>query len=889
MEISDYSDMVDESSSTGKDSFRILDINGKIQAGQKVIDVDARKLHHDNSSHTNCKISDTERYHVLQMYNSSNQRQSHSDLRNIQRNNSGSNILKEIKDCSRSQCEKYVKDFVDIINFSDNLLNRLGKENNINIYGIPTSMELSLVILDCLINYETLNNKDDEYISALLNINSKDDGIYGSGNFDKDGNFSGRINENGHDNIISYTQDFIGPSATSTDALIFLLNLLKIDAKKIFKMSLDRHACSLRRQCSNYTNNIPNYYIALSLFSKHKYISVDKVCSIKGSDGNVLSAYVCCSMGDTKFILPATMSQGTLSIGKVKASCYPFNLDKLLHNPNATAVLFCNPFDAIAYQDILDETRAYKPSDFVVTNFLGNDPSVWITSALDNRNVVIVPPLEKVGLAYAYAYELWLRDHAKQVRYHCGFILHHKPEIVETEDKLSEAEECIVSSVTFIADIESPAKYMTRIIARACLLNEYYKWGVSCGIFKRKKNHTPSNTDHTEQKLAALPEMNEPPASALNNIRTSHLFRPGTLSLVEGDKDSGKTRLVYHICSSILHSSDLFSFIPSTNSRCKILYIDIETPGVNIDVMKKSYDINDESKFKVLYSLDQNIDEYPSFCKNFTLQDEIFRNGLRNYILNEEYRYLIIDHATGFLDDWINYDHQCGIIYDWIQSLLKSNVSVIMIHHLNTEGNKSAAKAVESGSKKFRKHAHTILHLISINEILESNEVPEPVRSMASKPGNTFGINFKVCKLAPILSGYTLWIHQDYDDASFKKMSLTDRSNYEVNIDTQQLTENKSSTRDDEDRFVQTTYVNLLSKKDASECTDTIKHNLTAGEQRIIDYIKQNVSISTHKAQELLGCNNRETTRKRLDEMCTKGIIKHNGMKNRDSAYILPD
>lgn len=516
---------------------------------------------------------------------------------------------------------------------------------------------------------------------------------------------------------------------------------------------------------------------------------------IVGAQGELLTTLLMYEWQDNFFCIPASLEypistyNGSklpiLTIGKHIAPAVFINQNYFSKYPCAS-VIFCQDIRlAMKLDELLRHDSSYDPSEFFITGIFSFDFSKYNWYYLHRRNVLFCPAPTAESLALVKLYKKYsdfqgygsfkVLDH---------FILPY-PKSTHTKNVLSNAEKYILDQSASLSDDINIYSFLRSKINHALTVDEFTKIYQSLGIFKRKSSESVISQERTRAPLAvtltpADPDWELPMPRTLNDVRINHILKPGNLILLIGIKNAGKTRLSYLLLESTLH---LQSTLPLFSSH-------VGAPFANIMLIDGESEERELNQNLIQHGLGQDIDirlhvisrfqeTLPPWAENFTLTDVNFRNGLIHELQQKQCRILVLDNLTDLLGSAVNYENKANEIINWIRQLQKDGVCVILLHHKSADNSKTNSTKTD-GSQIFKKLSRTIINVFGVKEIIANELGTKDVQNFAKESGLTAGIEFAVCKYAPILDNVTIWAHLPFGAQEWKYICTTDRAGNEV-------------------------------------------------------------------------------------------------------------
>ena len=758
----------------------------------------------------------------------------------------------------------------------------VGDSNIINSYGLPDNNITRYKVAAIFINIYTRN--EHQYNNTLIRLFKINDYFYNiraKATYLDDLTFEGIINGKRYRNLLEYTQVLLGPTANIHKSMNYLASILTtMSIKNIFNIT---------RSDGNITNNVSSdikkFYapdeeiVPFQLSTEHEYLRYKGIVLISGNRNQVLGGYAAYEMSNELFILPVTAVYNTLYIGHTPAVSLPLNLDLILNNCFESKIIYCcNVFTAIKMNSLLGRINGYNQSKFIVTTFLGNDPSKYNWAFLRWREVIFIPSVNKDSLRMMGKIFDYAKDNLESYKIYPGFILHDKHQYLTDIDstELREDEVSIIRNSIYLDDCSDILALVNRIITKSLNYSDFIKWGKNQKIFYDQDINDdimPQYRDYLQSNNIVNKDIEI--VNKLEDITLGHFFSPKTSNLIEGGKDSGKSQVGFSIASSIVNGTPLFNVFKNDNDCSKVLYVDCETPDYRLKHMCDHYNLKRGHSFYLVAKLEPDSEKI--YHGDISLCSEEFRDWLKMTILRESIPYVIFDHLSGLMGEDINIESSCNTVYKWIEEIIGLGCSVIMIHHLNIKNGHTAIDSKEKGSKKFRIHANTIIHIVSQNEIRNNGSIgTDEVRKIANGSTLTLGINLNVFKNAYIPQ-CTFWFNKSGDNSNFKLISVTNAYNEIIQL-SPSLSQSTSTMNDANNSGIDEDILKLNLDRDTEE-----------EYSKILKYVKDKGSIKTKDAMKIIDVKSSNTAKSRLTKMAELKLLTYIDDKNdnKNCRYIL--
>lgn len=514
---------------------------------------------------------------------------------------------------------------------------------------------------------------------------------------------------------------------------------------------------------------------------------------IIGSQGELLSSILLYQWQNHFFCIPASIekpeylqiSSPKLAIGKHIAPAVFINQNLFSKYPNAN-IIFCQDIRlAIKLDSLLKNDSTYNPAEFFITSSFGLEFEKYTWEYFHCRNILFIPAPTRESLSIVTIY----KKYSVLSGYGSFKILDHfilpflKDSSVESE--LSDAEKFILSNSTSIEDISEINSFLNEIKRQTLTLEEFTKKYKSLGIFRKKANESEENIDqdtHTYLNTLPVPDpaWELPMPKTFQEVKINHFLKPGSLIMLIGTKNAGKTQVSYLLSKSALPLDVNLPLFSANSGRpfANIFLIDGESEDITLTENLNQHRLSPELNRR-LYILSRFQKLLPQWANNFTLTDSCFRAGISHYIYQNHCQLLILDNLSDLMGDSINYQSKTNEIITWIRELQQSGVCVLLLHHKANTNSKSNPDKT-SGSQIFRRLSRTNINLYGVKEILSDNTVPQEVRRVAQNAGLTIGLEFTSCKAAPILETATIWAHLPLGSSDWKYICATNKAGEEI-------------------------------------------------------------------------------------------------------------
>lgn len=562
------------------------------------------------------------------------------------------------------------------------------------------------------------------------------------------------------------------------DLISYVFNLPAMDALATLAKMLGTNIENLQHPTNRYrrdssaafrnlTEDVPDQLYLPRFTAGHRCIELVHRHDIHDNAGEVCGSFLEYTVGGKRFCLPATVSEGMLSVGNNPPRACFLNENLLGRYTASTILFFQDARSALSIEKLLGQIQGYDPTRFIVTAHLGDDLKIFPWSHFWGRDVVFIPAASKVDMARVKLYEDFITGAAaNSFRVFPGFLLHSPPgvELAQVNENLPSQEAALFRDTMFIDDMKMPLAGAQQIIEKSGSYDEYKAWGQLRGIFK-KPNEPVSTASRSEVHTLPPANPSETPdrPQNLGEVELHHFIRPGTSVAVLGAKNAGKTQVALSICAALRKKGAFFSIFRNASIvPCNVAYVDAETLPDEFQANLSQYGLDNDAGFFGLCKHDKG-KNYP--FDTYSLMNPEFRAGLQEYLLDKGCRYVVLDNLVALMGNRIDYGADVQEVIEWVEQLQDAGICPIIIHHL---GDETQGKA--RGSKIFTFRARTIITLTGKNEILRDSAISEPIKNSAHQEGLTVGLRFDTCKAGAILEGMTFYAHLPFGAAHWEKL-----------------------------------------------------------------------------------------------------------------------
>lgn len=510
---------------------------------------------------------------------------------------------------------------------------------------------------------------------------------------------------------------------------------------------------------------------------------ISSIKNIISSTEDVVSSIVKYKFGKDEFCIFIPQSSSYRVFGAIKPIAYFLNDHKFEIYPTATVFLFNDMRTAFMIQDILDQSK-YDKRAFIVSSFLGDNFNLYSWSYFLNAKLIYVPSATVRGIDNIHKFERCCNDIGiKDYRVSKQFVLRNEGIETDLPNELgSDAEDYILKNSIFLTENTDILPILDKIDADSMAVKDCHYTFSQLGIFKNTCSNITANIKRKVAPVPPDPRLLPPIAHKLEDVTANHIFRPKNIVMIVGEKNSGKTLLGMLSSKSVLQIEDkIFPFNKiSPASLGNICLVDAETP---FDELQDHIRIHGLDKYinNKLYIISR-LDPNNSLLATYDITNPQVREILNAKMKEFGCKLLILDNLTAMMGSKVDNAASAQAVLDWFEQLQDQNICIIFVLHKPSVNTKTGSDR-NRGSQLFRDRARVIINLLSKKEILtlkeEGKPIPEKTIAEISKPSLTVGIEFSVCKSAPVIEGHTIWTKMPFG-SSFEPISITDHAGEEV-------------------------------------------------------------------------------------------------------------
>jgi hypothetical protein len=778
---------------------------------------------------------------------------------------------------------------------------RLFKANVTNIYGLEDDI-LRVADFEARVDEEALRQFRGHSNRVLENILHAANHVFGvESSTGADGKLRWRIpvwNIEGY-SLVDLIRNLFNISRL--DALATLAVIVYMSFENVSQLSSESHVAE-EKGIMPLDSAIPSVLFFARL---QGYAQLINLVDIVGHSGQIIGAIAQYRYGESIYCLPATVGRRTLSIGIYKATAFWLDQHKIDVQPAATIILCQDIRTAIALRTILEESRSADTASVIVTGHLFDDLSILPWNYFHGHDVVLALAPTKSCMAMVKPYRDYVMGAgAKSFKVAKHMLLHSKPsDALNSPDrpKLADVEEELLRNAVFLDDEERPILFIRQLLNTAISYDAFKQWGQKAGIFKRPKQEQSGHTQDAGGDLkifdpGTVVAASQP--SSILDVGVSQIAPPGSLIVIHGFKNAGKSYTGFEAARSVIFGLKAFGVFPSNRPPGVAYLLDSETPTTVFAARIGQYgllDVRGTSFFPISKEvLIREGEENPS------LTNPNFRARLEAAIYKNKADFLVIDNLTTLSTKGGIY--QPGIaseILDWAATLTARGVTVLVVHHSDDQKGKQRPESAHMrGSSEFSIRAHTEIVVIGQKQILEYGLGTEAVQDAARMDGATIGLQFNFCKTACVLERHTFWLHLPLDGNAWDLLAVTGRDGEPIDI-TMPISPDHAPELDEHVAWLEKDVVasadnvpDLGMKTDGladSQPTDSPDQGLSEDEMKVMEHVKTHNKIKVSDACNLLGYGE-TTARKALNGLVDKGkLLKLETGQGLPTVYGLSD
>lgn len=557
------------------------------------------------------------------------------------------------------------------------------------------------------------------------------------------------------------------------DAIATLENLLDLKFSNLARFTSLPSDSLQEIGVSPENNSIPQILFGLEETFRNEIFHRIACQPIKDSASRQVAAVVWYKTGKQNFCIQASVSQHKLSIGAKKPEALFLHQDLIERYPLSQIVLMQDMRTALVINKKLNELPGYSPSEFIVTSHLCRDLKLLPWKVMCGHEVIFAPAPLPVFMEMAKEYERFIRGaHAAGFRVIQKQFLRGFPDFVleEVKNNLSQFEAELLSNASWL-EHPYPHGIMGEIrsgIASSLELADYTARNENLGIFQARCKRQYELLLNKSVTLPAFDDACAPLNPDLNKIYLEHTFRPGTYGIIIGAKDSGKARIAFASCASLLCKDRTGPLFRSNSPMLpKVCYVDGETPREEAVQIMRHYGLD---KFENSHFFFWSIFSGDEYGQTFSLNSQEFRDKLECFLMENCIGYLVLDNLLSLTDNQPN--SHADAILSWIQKLQAKGLAILLLHHKYNDPREDKARSNENYINK----ARYVCNLVNQDVILQNQTaVSEAVKEKAKSDGLIVGIKFQAHKVAPVLKSKIFWYFQSLNSSEFECLGAIDQ------------------------------------------------------------------------------------------------------------------
>jgi hypothetical protein len=555
------------------------------------------------------------------------------------------------------------------------------------------------------------------------------------------------------------------------DALATLASIVSLNFENLFAVHNVTHVAE-RESDSPLRDCIPRVIDIGFRDANMGVASCMDITEIHGHSGQVIGAVCTYELGRQRFCLPATVVRGQLCIGRNKAAAFLFNQDKIDRHPFATVLLCQDIRLAIALDKRIHESPNLSDSEVIVTGHMGRDLSPIPWNYLAGHDVILLCAPDKECHAQVKAYQNHVaKAGAQSFRVYPFPVLWSKVEKMDGSDAglISEIEQVLFDKAVALASMAA-SDLITKLQCEARSYDNYVAWGKKKGLFQSTECHRHDNRDAptlfscvTED--CALPHSTTP---SLNS-----LFPKGSISLLHGKKNSGKSFTLLSLAKALCSGSSFHNF-ECAGVPCKCLLLDSETQPLLLGSRLKQMTLDAHTRTN-LHVISKRHEPGGSLWADFDLTRQEHLDALLAHVRNSNIEYVFLDNLTTLVPSGATYQQNtAGLVFDGLKKLCEFGVGVILVHHTLDDPGRKGVHGKMRGSSEFSIRCHTETMVIGKEEVLKEGNAPAVIMERTQQDGALSGLYVKSCKTAAHLENKIFWQHLPLNKSEWQFIATTD-------------------------------------------------------------------------------------------------------------------
>jgi archaellum biogenesis ATPase FlaH len=667
------------------------------------------------------------------------------------------------------------------------------------------------------------------------------------------------------------------------DAIATLASILNFEFNNLFTVHNTHYVAELKNH-SITDKSIPEH---LHIRSKtpHKQIAMlADVAAVHGNSGQEIGAFCTYELGRLRFCLPATVVRGQLCIGKHNAPAFLLNQDKIDRHPFATVFLCQDIRLAIALDKRIHESPNLSDSEVIVTGHMGRDLSPIPWNYLAGHDVILLCAPDKECHAQVKAYQNHVaKAGAQSFRVYPFPVLWSKVEKMDGSDAglISEIEQVLFDKAVALASMAA-SDLITKLQCEARSYDNYVAWGKKKGLFQSTECHRHDNRDAptlfscvTED--CALPHSTTP---SLNS-----LFPKGSISLLHGKKNSGKSFTLLSLAKALCSGSSFHNF-ECAGAPCKCLLLDSETQPLLLDSRLKQMKL-DAHIGTNLHVISKRHEPGGSLWADFDLTRQEHLDALLTHVRDSNIEYVFLDNLTTLVPSGATYQQNtAGLVFDGLKKLCELGVGVILVHHTLDDPGRKGVHGKMRGSSEFSIRCHTETMVIGKEEVLKEGNAPAVIMERTQQDGALSGLYVKSCKTAAHLENKIFWQHLPLNKSEWQFIATTD-------ITGEIVEESDHAAKKGAERQSSPQTVPDIGAEDAGQVsthddTPADTTTLSPREERALAFVRTQKKVTRKQVQSHLAVAEK-TAGNTLKVLLKAKLIKKSGSNGDKNTYYYVD
>lgn len=516
---------------------------------------------------------------------------------------------------------------------------------------------------------------------------------------------------------------------------------------------------------------------------------------ILGEAGQKIAALARYKAQGKTFVVQASVSDGVLSIGKVRPRAYFLNQHLLRGFDTPTVLYFDNPLVALHVQDHFDRMGNSQPS-FVVVAPTTRDDNLLPWSRFYGCKVVVFPdftcvtsssPCNMKGAA-EYLVQHFLRivknlsANGADVCIRQGFAVYKTPDISSCIN-LSEIERNFINATFELETYSNIARIIEDSYCKTVREQEFFKWFRTLAWLDKNTNLAECvSRQLTELETPCSPEH----ASKFEDVTYRHIIRPKSMTLLIGPKNGGKSTIAWALVRDVLCNKEkIIGYLPKSvdmpSNLDRFCIVDMETDGEDIEQMIRSFGLEQADKsgrIKILAAKSEN--RRPKwFSTSAPLLDEEFKKNLLKFCLDRKLTTVVFDCLSPLLgnNDPNSKTAQTAVTY--CDELAKYGIATIIVAHSKKQKAGFDFDSLSArGNQTVYIRARTVLYILKRDEIRLYDKVLNVVKALLSTPrqesGMLVGVAITVAKASHASEGTIAWLQLPVGTREIKCIDVTD-------------------------------------------------------------------------------------------------------------------